>query len=137
MARTVWEAVVNGDGIISDWPKLPHQTRAILESKVDMLRRAEVDESGKVTLPQGAISGPGVFGQAGIYKLRVNGSWAIRPMLCLGPVDRDLEWTILARAREQNNDTSEQKAAAKLARERIPRIVAGTIARQELPEDEP
>lgn len=123
MPRDVYETLENnGDGVVSEWD-LPSEIRAKLEQKLHMLPAAEVDKSGKVNLPFGLIAGPGVWEQEWIYKLKIGGRQAIRPMLCLGPANRESEWTVLARAREQDGDTREQKAAAARAAKRRQEIL--------------
>lgn len=129
MARDVYEALENnGRKVVSDWD-IPSDLRAKLERKLDMLASAEVDASGKVTLPTGTLAGPNIYNQQWIYKVIVNGNQALRPMVCLGPADRDTEWTVLARAKERDRDTREQKAAAATATLRRQEILDGTRQR--------
>jgi hypothetical protein len=49
-----------------------------------------------------------------IYKLRMNGDWALRPLLCKGPIDMDREYTLLLGAIEVNSvlDTDAEDAEA-------------------------
>ena len=130
MLRSVWEALENnGDGVVSDW-NLPSAERAKLETKLDMLAGAEVDPAGKVNLPSGMIVGPHIHKQTGIYKLIVNGNQALRPMICLGPTANDKEWTVLARARKQDNNTGPEKAAAVTATTRRAEILGRTRKRK-------
>ena len=130
MARSVWETTENnGDLVISDWD-IPSEIAGKLESRLHLLRRAEVDAAGKVNLPHGALAGPNIYGQKWIYKLKVNGKQALRPMVCLGPSNKEREWTALARAREQDNDTSEQKSAAVTAASRRQQIIDGKRTRK-------
>jgi hypothetical protein len=100
-----------GKGVITDWPKLQERQRAKLESKLPMLREAEVDVAGHVNLPPNLLAGPGVYGQHEIYKMKIHGNVALRPMLCLGPIDRDREWTFLARAVEKDRVLIPEDAA--------------------------
>lgn len=100
--RKIYEWVdATGHGVVTDWD-LQVAQRAKLDDKLQMLRRAEVDATGRVNLPQNLLAGPGVYGNAAIYKLKVKGNVALRPMLSLGPMNRDTEWTILARAEERD-----------------------------------
>jgi hypothetical protein len=102
--RDVYE-VLDDDGrwLVTGWPKLQQSQRAKLESKLDMLRRAEVDpKTRQANLPQDLLAGPNVYGQPWIYKLKVKGNVALRPMICLGPTDHEKEWTVLARATEKD-----------------------------------
>lgn len=116
MARSVWEALENnGAGVVSGWPGVGPEAAAKLDQKLDMLRNAEVDAAGRVNLPQDLLAGPGVYQQKWIYKLKVKGQQALRPMLCLGPQLPEYEWTVLARATERDRDTRKSKAAAKVA----------------------
>ena len=110
--RNVYEFVdATGHGEVTDWPKLQERQRAKLESKLPLLRNAEVDQTGRVTLPQDLLAGPGVYGQGHIYKLQIKGNVALRPMVCLGPLDRGSEWTILARAVERDRKLIPANAA--------------------------
>lgn len=49
-----------------------------------------------------------------IYKLRMNGDRALRPLLCKGPIDMDREHTLLLGAIEVNSvlDTDAEDAEA-------------------------
>ena len=47
------------------------------------------------------LAGP-LRGYAHIYKIRVNGRVALRPLLCKGPIDNDHEFTLLEGAFEQD-----------------------------------
>ena len=100
-----------------------------------MLRRAEVDQAGCVELPPGLLVGPNVYGQEWIYKLRLKGNVALRPMLTLGPIDRDAEWTILVRAKERDGKT-EPTNAADIAEARRQEIQADPSRRRLLWEDD-
>jgi hypothetical protein len=101
----------SGDGVVSGW-KLQERQSAKLDSKLPLLCRAEVSPGGKVDLPPGLIGGPGIDGQSWIYELKIHGNVALRPMLCLGPISRDREWTILARAVEKDRVLKPSNAAA-------------------------
>lgn len=110
--RKLYERIdSSGDGVVSDWALETRQS-AKLESKLPLLCRAEVDPSGKVNLPPGLIGGPGIDGYSSIYELKIHGNVALRPMLCLGPINRALEWTILARAIERDRSLKPSDAAA-------------------------
>lgn len=130
MEKTVFEAVVAGSGVLSGW-ELPTRMRAKLDAKVDMLRRAEFDASGRVSLPPALLAGPGVFKAPHIYKLIVEGDLALRPMFCRGPIDANSEWTALARAIERNNDTRESREAAATAAQRRIMVNDRTLPRRE------
>jgi hypothetical protein len=127
--RRVWEVFEdNGERTISDWD-IPKRMAGALQSKVDKLRTAEVDVSGRVNLPDKMCAGPNLWGNKWIYKLRIEGQEALRPMFCLGPVDNAAEWTMLARAKEKDRDTTEQKAAAGKATLRRAEVIANTRRR--------
>ncbi len=105
----------NGEGVITGWDYNTGEQEAKLDRKMDMLQVAEVDlVTGKAVLPQDLLAGPGVYGQKWIYKLKIKGNVALRPMLALGPIDKTLEWTFLSRAVEKDGVTrpSGKKAAA-------------------------
>lgn len=123
-----------GRGVITDW-ELQVAQQAKLDEKLQMLRRAEVDRVGRVTLPQSLLVGPNVYGQKWIYKLRVQGNVALRPMLALGPLDRETEWTILARAVERDRRT-EPANAAELAETRRQEIQTNPTRRRLLWDDD-
>ena len=93
--RDVWEALEpDGEGVVTHW-RLQVEQRAKLDAKLDMLRAAEVDElTRQAHLPPNLLAGPGINGQKWIYKLKIKGRVALRPMLCLGPVETRGEWTI-------------------------------------------
>lgn len=110
--RKIYEWIDAGQrGIVTDWD-LEVEQQAKLDNKLQMLRRAEVDAvTGRVSLPQNLLAGPGVYGQAAIYKLKVKGNVALRPMLSLGPIDLETEWTILAGAVERDRKLMPANAA--------------------------
>jgi hypothetical protein len=66
---------------------------ARLNSKLDILRR-------EPSLPPQLLAGP--LDGTPIYKLRINGRVALRPMLCKGPVNNDAEFTLLLGAEERD-----------------------------------
>ena len=128
--KTVWEAHEGGaEWVVDDWP-LPPEMAAKLDLKIAMLRAAEVDATGRVQLPHNLLAGPKIHGHSHIYKMRVQGSMALRPMLCLGPADTSSEWTVLCRCSKKDNDTGAEKDAAALAAMRRAEIVAGTRKRR-------
>lgn len=121
--------------MLSDWG-IEKAQAGQLDAKLTALSKAEVDPTtGKVKLPTGLVAGPHVWGQKWIYKLRINGRVALRPMFCLGPIKNADEWTFLARAREVGNDTTEQKAAAATAASRRTEVMQSVRKRQKYPSD--
>lgn len=110
--RRLYEWIdASGAGVVSGW-KLQKKQSIKLDAKLPLLRTAEVSPSGKVELPPSLIGGPGIDGYASIYKLKIHGNVALRPMLCLGPLNLDREWTILARAVEKDGELKPTDAAA-------------------------
>lgn len=110
--RRVYEWInSSGEGVVTNWGLQAKQSTK-LDSKLALLRHAEVSTSGKVDLPPGLIGGPGIDGYSSIYELKVHGNVALRPMLCLGPINRDSEWTVLARAVEKDNKLKPPDVAA-------------------------
>jgi len=125
-----------GNGVISD-ARLQVQQRAKLDQKLGMLRRAEVDQFGRVNLPEGLLAGPGVYGQKWIYKLKLQGNVALRPMLALGPVDREREWTVLFVAEERDRTLHPPgRIAAAEAEARRQQVITDPRRRRPLWEDE-
>lgn len=100
-----------------------------------MLVHAEVHpQTRQANLPQGLLAGPGVYGQVWIYKLKLKGNVALRPMLCRGPFS-DNEWTILSRAKERD-DVLIPANAADVAEERRLQIRADKTRRRLLVDDD-
>ena len=89
---------VDGRGVneFKEWTKtLQKNDLARLNQKLDMLKR-EPD------LPPQLLAGP-LDGRP-IYKLRINGRVALRPMLCRGPINNESEFTLLLGAVEQDRE---------------------------------
>ena len=83
-----------GRNSFKEWTKtLQKDELAKLNQKLDMLRR-------EPELPPQLLAGP-LEGKP-IYKLRINGRVALRPMLCKGPINNDSEFTILMGATEKD-----------------------------------
>jgi hypothetical protein len=120
--RKVYEAVEdNGEGALTDWEYFKTQ-EAQIDRKLHMLQQVEVNsKTGKAECPQDVLAGPGVYNQKFIYKLQTRGNVALRPMVCLGPVTRDAEWTVLTRAIEKQWKLIPKDAAdrAELRRQEI------------------
>jgi hypothetical protein len=85
-----------GRNVMLEWAnRLPMQKteRAKLNSKIDLLERVGLDLA------------PGILADTGnrhIKKLRVRGKVQLRPMLCLGPIILDSEFTFLQGAIEKD-----------------------------------
>lgn len=58
-------------------------------------------------------------GVAGILKLRVQGPVKLRPLLCRGPVNNQLEYTLLMGAKEVGNEWAPKGAPAAAAKLKI------------------
>lgn len=83
-----------GVNSFKEWSsRLEKKDLARLNSKLDMLGK-------EPTLPPQLLAGP--LEGVPIYKLRINGRVALRPMLCKGPVDKDAEFTLLFGAFESD-----------------------------------
>jgi hypothetical protein len=96
MAEFALYDYVDGTGRNSfkEWTKtLQKDELAKLNQKLDMLRR-------EPELPPQLLAGP-LEGKP-IYKLRINGRVALRPMLCKGPINNDSEFTLLMGATEKD-----------------------------------
>lgn len=95
---------VDGQGrnVFKAWTEgLQKAERAKLNAKLDMLR----------------MHGTGLFpnpltgtGTAGIQKLRVRGKVELRPLLCLGPLNVEGEFTLLMGATERDSKLVPQNA---------------------------
>ena len=75
--------------------------RAKLNAKLDMLAKL-----GSALLPQ-VLTGTDT---AGILKLRVKGNVQLRPMLCMGPINNETEFTLLIGAKERDSRLIPAKA---------------------------
>lgn len=85
-----------GDNDFKLWSwRLQKADLARLNRKLKML------EDNGADLPTGLLAGP-IKGHAHIYKLRINGRVALRPLLCKGPIDNDTEFTLLMGAFEKD-----------------------------------
>ena len=96
-----------GRNVMLEWAKrLPLQKteRAKLNSKIDLLERVGLDLA------------PGILADTSnrnIKKLRVRGKRQLRPMLCLGPIILDSEFTFLQGAIEKGNELIPPDAAGR------------------------
>jgi hypothetical protein len=88
--------------------------RARLSQKLRML------ETVGPELPPQLLAGP-IKGQSHIYKLRINGRVALRPLLCKGPISNDEEFTLLKGATEVDRKWEPRNApfAAETRRQEI------------------
>lgn len=81
-----------GHNIIKEWSEgLGKRERIKLNQKLDML------ENYGPNLPPQLLAGP-VFDH--VYKLKIQGNPKPRPLLCKGPINNDVEFTLLLGAFE-------------------------------------
>jgi hypothetical protein len=92
----LWDYVdANGENEIEEWTaKLGKVERTKLNVRLDLLQK-----NGKDLLPN-ILAGPIIDH---VYKLRVHGSVQLRPLLCLGPIENDKEFTLLVGATERGS----------------------------------
>ena len=89
----------SGREVLRDWANrigLPTLVRAQLDQKLDVLRQQPFD----VVIHTHLLAPVGK--QRHIYKLRVNGKVAARPMLCRGPLANESAYTLLVGAVERD-----------------------------------
>jgi|SRR5208282_938958 len=85
-----------GNNDFAGWSRgLQSPDLAKLNRKLKMLADNGPDLGPKL------LAGP-LKGYAHIYKIRVNGRVALRPLLCKGPIDNDHEFTLLQGAFEHD-----------------------------------
>jgi hypothetical protein len=82
---------------------LQSSDRARLSQKLGMLQKLGPD------LPPQLLAGP-IKGN--IYKMRINGRVALRPLLCKGPINNDAEFTLLMGATERDRQWQPRNAPA-------------------------
>jgi len=112
-----------GDNEVADWTRgLQKSDRARLNQKLDMLERYGIDG-----LPPKLVAGP-LGGHRHIYKLRIDGSVAMRPMLCKGPIDMNREFTLLLGATERDR-VLDPMDAPRRAEQRRTEIIANPTRR--------
>ena len=132
--RALWEWLDNsGHGEYTDWQLQPPQ-RAKLDQKLEMLRTAEVDSAGRVSLPTNLLAGPGYKKQKGIYKLKVHGNVQLRPMVTLGQIGDGEGWAILVRAVEKDGKLIPADAPQKATKRRA--MLANPTRRRRILDDD-
>jgi hypothetical protein len=105
----------SGDNDIEDWSDgLQKPDLARLNRKLKML------EDNGPNLGTGLLAGP-IKGYAHIYKLRITGNVALRPLLCKGPIDNEREFTLLMGAFEIGStwDPPSARSEAVIRRETV------------------
>ncbi len=123
MAEFTLYDYVDDRGINSfrEWTKtLQKEELAKLNQKLDMLRR-------EPELPPQLLAGP-LEGKP-IYKLRIKGRVALRPMLCKGPIDNDSEFTLLMGATERDRVLVPEDAVDQAANRRA-EVIANPTRRR-------
>ena len=100
---------------------LQSSDRARLSQKLGMLEKLGPD------LPTGLLAGP-IRNQAHIYKMRINGRVALRPLLCKGPINNDEEFTLLIGATERDRQWQPRNAPATAGVRRME--ILGNVARR-------
>jgi len=103
-------------------PRLAEIRSGRLNQKLDMLERYGIDG-----LPPKLVAGP-LGGHRHIYKLRIDGSVAMRPMLCKGPIDMNREFTLLLGATERDR-VLDPMDAPRRAEQRRTEIIANPTRR--------
>ena|SRR3989442_15562768 len=98
MAWTVYDYVdARGSNDFEAWSKsLQKPELAKLNRRLKAL-----EDNGPALLPQ-MLAGP-LTGYPHIYKLKMNGRVALRPLLCKGPINNETEFTLLKGAFEVGN----------------------------------
>lgn len=119
MDRTIlWDFVSQrGENLIRRWAgkeaRLSNVARAKLNVKLDLLERIGFDAA----LNAAWLAGP-IDKKKKIYKLRIYGNVMVRPLLCQGPVDGNLECTLLLGAIEKGDRLQPEGAAMRAAENR-------------------
>jgi len=105
----------DGSNVIVAWTR--QQTKrdqAKLINKLRALEQMDFDLAWGSKLLQGPIA-------PHIYKLKIHGEVMLRPLLCRGPIDNDIEYTLLIGAVEINSVLTPSTAIgrAQLARQAV------------------
>ncbi len=112
-----------GQNIIAGWTRTRSTIdRARVNAKLDMLVRTTFENAIKSKL----LHGP-VMKQKHIYKLRVHGQTAMRPLLCRGPISNLTEYSLLFGTEERNSKLPQ--GAAEEAEQNRQAIIADTARR--------
>lgn len=113
----LWEWVrvedLHGDqgGALSEWRSgMPGTERALLDSKIGVLAATK----NPALLPNFMVGPISVRGRKfpEIYKLKIGGKVRLRPLLCKGPINKELDITFLFGAYERNGVFDPQDAPA-------------------------
>lgn len=110
-----------GVNVIKEWlGDLPKKERGKLQQRFDRIEKVADPVRELPRLP-GLLVGPGIDGEKEIYKFQVGKSkaeYALRPLACRGPFDKNTEVTLLAGAVEKNFDLKPDGIAATAERHR-------------------
>jgi hypothetical protein len=118
MCWDLYDYVANGGrNLFKEWSEgLQTADLARLNRKLEMLERNGPE------LGPGLLAGP-IKRHAHIYKIKINGNVALRPLLCKGPIKNDKEFTLLMGAFERDRDWV-PKNAPNLAEARREEVLA-------------
>jgi hypothetical protein len=116
-STALWTFVSEGGrDVLRDWAKevrLPTRVRALVDQKVNVLRQQPFE----TVIHTHLLAGP-IAKQHHIYKLRVNGSVAVRLMLCRGPLVGESGYTLLLGAVERDSNLVPADAPERATRNR-------------------
>ena len=108
----IWDFIdVQGRNVILQWvakSDLTKRDRATLNSKIKRLSQVEYSLAVSTKLLSGAI-------YKNIHKLLIHGDIMLRPLLCKGPIDNEVEYTLLLGAIEKGGklpDGAKERADA-------------------------
>ena len=90
----------SGRDVLKEWAddaRLPTRVRALVDQKMTVLQQQPFESLIHTNL----LAGP-IAKQRHIYKLRVNGSVAVRILLCRGPLSGEFAYTLLLGAVERD-----------------------------------
>ena len=101
MPWTIYDYRSNrGNNPVKEWcERLEKKDLARLNQRLDLL-----EEKGHEFCP--GLAGP-LRGSRHLYKIKVNGAVAVRLLLCKGPINMEVEYTILLGAFERDDELPE------------------------------
>jgi hypothetical protein len=129
----IWEFEEGGRSVIGIWlnaKSVSRRDRGQLLQKIDMLALHGPDLPAGILSPGPISSKRNPAMQSHIYKLKVRGEKALRPLLCKGPFDMNGEFTFLLGAIEVGGELDEDAEDAEIRRtillgDRSRRIING------------
>jgi len=126
--NTLWTFVSSvGRDLLVEWAensRLPTKVRAQLDQKLDVLRQHSFDSVAHSKLLAGPVA-------PHVYKLRVNGTIAVRILLCRGPVTVEIEYTLLQGAIEKDGRLDPRDAATRACSHRAEVLRAPALHRKD------